>query len=140
MRYSVLALIALLGAFVVWASQDLPHRGDPESPAAVHDSVAIYYIEGAYRDARTPNMVTAVLADYRSFDTFGEAIVVVTAALAAFLILIRRREDEEAIETFVKEVEAAAGPEGEPDDGASGSGGTTSRRDGPGRTGPEGTP
>jgi hypothetical protein len=139
MRYSVLALIALLGAFVVWASQDLPYRGDPESPAAVHDSVSVYYIEGAYRDARTPNMVTAVLADYRSFDTFGEAIVVVTAALAAFLILMRRREDEEAIETFVREVEASADPGGERDDGISGNGGPTSGRDGPGRPGPEGT-
>jgi multicomponent Na+:H+ antiporter subunit B len=108
MRYSVLALIALLGAFIVWASQDLPYRGDPGSPAAVHDSVSVYYIENAYLDARTPNMVTSVLADYRSFDTFGEAIVVVTAALAALLILLRRREDEEAIESFEKDVEAGA--------------------------------
>jgi multicomponent Na+:H+ antiporter subunit B len=95
MRFAALPLIALLGAFVVWASQDLPHRGDPASPSAVHDSVSVYYIENAYLDARTPNMVTAVLADYRSFDTFGEAIVVVTAAIAALLILVRRREDEE---------------------------------------------
>lgn len=95
MRYSALALLAMLGALVVWASQDLPARGDPASPAAVHDSVSVYYIENAYIDSRTPNMVTAVLADYRSFDTFGEAIVVVTAAIAALLILLRRREEEE---------------------------------------------
>jgi multicomponent Na+:H+ antiporter subunit B len=108
MRFSVLALIALLGAFVVWASQDLPYRGDPEAPAAVHESVAVYYIENAYLDTRTPNMVTTVLADYRGFDTFGEAIVVVTAALAALLILLRRREDEEAIESFERGVEGSA--------------------------------
>lgn len=95
MRFSALALIALLGGMIVWASGDLPPRGDPGSPAALHDSVSVYYIEQAYVDSRTPNMVTAVLADYRGFDTFGEAIVVVTAALAALLILLRRREDEE---------------------------------------------
>jgi multicomponent Na+:H+ antiporter subunit B len=111
MRYSSLALIGLLGSFVVWASQDLPHRGDPEAPAAVHDSVSVYYIENAYLDARTPNMVTTVLADYRGFDTFGEAIVVVTAALAALLILLRRREDEEAIETLERGAQAS-GEEG----------------------------
>jgi multicomponent Na+:H+ antiporter subunit B len=113
MRYSVLALIALLGAFVVWASQDLPYRGDPGSPAAVHDSVAVYYIENAYLDARTPNMVTTVLADYRSFDTFGEAIVVVTAAIAALLILLRRRdEDEELVEGVPEGGPEGPGPEG----------------------------
>jgi multicomponent Na+:H+ antiporter subunit B len=95
MRFSALALIALLGGLIVWASRDLPPRADPDSPAAVHESVSVYYIENSYADSRTPNMVTAVLADYRGFDTFGEAVVVVTAALAVLLILLRRREDEE---------------------------------------------
>lgn len=95
MRLSALALVAVLGGIVVWASADLPARGDPASPAAVHDSVSVYYIEHAYEDSHTPNMVTAVLADYRGFDTFGEAIVVVSAALATLLILLRRREEDE---------------------------------------------
>jgi multicomponent Na+:H+ antiporter subunit B len=38
-------------------------------------------------------MVTAVLADYRGFDTFGEVTVVFTAAVAVMLIL-RVREKE----------------------------------------------
>jgi multicomponent Na+:H+ antiporter subunit B len=94
MRPLGFVLLALFGALVVWASGDLPLRGDPGAPAAVHDSVSVYYIQNAYTDTRTPNMVTAVLADYRGFDTFGEAVVVVTAALCCWLILLRRREDE----------------------------------------------
>ena len=39
-------------------------------------------------------MVTAVLADYRSFDTLGEVTVVFTAAVAVILIIRTRREDE----------------------------------------------
>jgi multicomponent Na+:H+ antiporter subunit B len=92
MRVAGLLLIALLGVVLVWGAQDLPGRGDPDSPAATHPSVSVYYIENAYSDSRTPNMVTAVLADYRGFDTFGEAVVVVTAAVSCLLILLRRTQ------------------------------------------------
>jgi len=90
MRFLVLALVILLGAILVWGATDLPQRGDPLAPAAVHESVAVHYIERAYAETRTPNMVTAVLADYRGFDTFGEAVVVVAAAISCLLILPRR--------------------------------------------------
>ncbi|TVR53456.1 MAG: hypothetical protein EA421_11195 [Gemmatimonadales bacterium] len=95
MRLLGLLMVTLLAGFTVWAAQDLPARGDPGAPASVNPQVSVYYIENAYTDSATPNMVTAVLADYRGFDTFGEAVVVVTAALSCLLILLRRREDEE---------------------------------------------
>lgn len=90
MRAIGLILSVLLGLVIVWGAEDLPNRGDPLAPAHVHSEVSVRYIEDAYKDAKTPNMVTAVLADYRGFDTFGEAIVVVTAALCSLLILLRR--------------------------------------------------
>jgi multicomponent Na+:H+ antiporter subunit B len=34
-------------------------------------------------------VVTSVLADYRSFDTLGETLVIVTAGLACLVILLR---------------------------------------------------
>jgi len=92
MRLMGVVLIAIMAGFIMWATRDLPLRGDPESPASTH--VSVYYIENALADSNTPNMVTAVLADYRGFDTFGEAIVVVAAALSCLLILLRRRDDE----------------------------------------------
>jgi multicomponent Na+:H+ antiporter subunit B len=61
---------------LVLAGFDLPHVGDPEAPASTH--VAARYVERAADDTRTPNLVTAVLADYRGFDTLGEAVVVFT--------------------------------------------------------------
>lgn len=93
MRALGFLLIGLFAGMIIWASSDLPERGDPASPAST--GVSTYYIESAYEDARTPNMVTAVLADYRGFDTFGEAVVVVTAALCCLLILLRRRREED---------------------------------------------
>jgi multicomponent Na+:H+ antiporter subunit B len=91
MRLAGFVLVALLGAALVWGATGLPQRGDPLAPAAVHELVAVYYIERSYEETRTPNMVTAVLVDYRGFDTFGEALVVVVAALSCLLILPRRQ-------------------------------------------------
>jgi hypothetical protein len=96
MRLTGFLLIGLLAGFFIWASGDLPERADPDAPASV--GVSTYYIENAYADSRTPNMVTAVLADYRGFDTFGEAVVVTAAALSCLLILLRRRRREDGTE------------------------------------------
>ena len=78
------------GLLLVLGSLDMPDTGDPTSPASVH--VSPRYIEDGYRETAVPNMVTAVLADYRGFDTFGEVAVVFTAAVAVLLILRVRPE------------------------------------------------
>jgi multicomponent Na+:H+ antiporter subunit B len=131
MRLLGLLMVTLLAGFTIWAAQDLPERGDPEAPAARNPQVSVYYIENAYTDSATPNMVTAVLADYRGFDTFGEAVVVVAAALSCLLILLRRREDEEGGGLFPPPT-GAPGKDGAGPDGA---GKGAIRRDGPGREG-----
>lgn len=53
-----------------------------------------YYIQKAYHDAHTNNIVTVVLGDYRSIDTLGEQIVIFTAGMICFLLL-RKHEEEE---------------------------------------------
>jgi multicomponent Na+:H+ antiporter subunit B len=40
-----------------------------------------------------PNVVTAVLASYRGYDTLGETTVVLTAGIAVLLILRRGRDE-----------------------------------------------
>ena len=80
----------ITGLLLVVGSLDMPDTGDPASPPSTH--VSPRYIEDGYGETAVPNMVTAVLADYRSFDTFGEVTVVFTAAVAAMLILRVRPE------------------------------------------------
>lgn len=67
---------------------EFPVVGDP---AIAWDNPAItqYYIDNAYEDTGVKNAVTAVLAGYRGFDTFGEATVVFLAGMAALLVLKR---------------------------------------------------
>jgi len=80
---AVLALVALM----LVATADLPDRGQPDAPAAT--GVAADYVSRTLDDADTPNVVTSILADYRSLDTLGETTVVFTAALAVALVLRR---------------------------------------------------
>ena len=75
----------LLGAMLVYASIDLPAFGDPDSPANTY--VGTDYIYRTPEDIGVPNIVTAVLASYRGFDTLGETGVVFAAALSVILLL-----------------------------------------------------
>lgn len=92
MRGLLKLLLVLLGGVLLWAGLGLPEFGDPHSPASTHVGAAI--AGNAYHDAHTPNMVTVMIADYRSFDTLGEVVVVFVAGLACFLMLrgVTRRE------------------------------------------------
>jgi len=83
-RFGWVPLVAA-GAILFYAARDLPTMGDRDAPAAVH--VSPRYIEKAQEEAGAPNMVTAVLADYRSYDTLGEVVVIFTAGLACLLVL-----------------------------------------------------
>lgn len=80
----ILVVIAT-GAMLVYATIDLPAFGDPDSPANTY--VGTDYLERTPKEIAVPNIVTAVLASYRGFDTLGETGVVFTAALAVILLL-----------------------------------------------------
>ncbi|MBW2366521.1 MAG: Na(+)/H(+) antiporter subunit B [Deltaproteobacteria bacterium] len=68
---------------------DFPAWGDPQSPAA--GNVAAYYIENAMAQTAVPNIVTAVLADYRGYDTMFETAVIFSAAIACFFLLRQKQ-------------------------------------------------
>lgn len=100
MKFIYYLSIAVFGALLVYASLGLPYRGDAE--ALVNKEVSLigtpvassYYIKNAYKDANTPNIVTTVLGDYRSFDTLGEEVVIFTAGIICYLLLRRERKRE----------------------------------------------
>lgn len=85
MKHLVWLLLVLVGGVLVYADYGLSPIGDVHSPAAQH--VSPRYIEKSHEETGTPNFVTAVLADYRGYDTLGESAVIFTAGLACLLIL-----------------------------------------------------
>lgn len=89
-----LAAAAAAGAALLYATADMPAFGDPAAPAQVH--VAPRYIGETPEAIGIPNVVTAILADYRGFDTLGEVAVIFTAGVGVLLLLARPRAGEDA--------------------------------------------
>jgi multicomponent Na+:H+ antiporter subunit B len=83
------ALVVFGALFVVLAATitEFPAVGSNEAIAWTNPGVTQYYIEQSYSDTGVENAVTAVLAGYRGFDTFGEAVVVFSAGIAVLISL-----------------------------------------------------
>jgi multicomponent Na+:H+ antiporter subunit B len=80
-----LAVVFAASAALFYATIDMPAFGDPHSPA--NSYVGQAYIERTPEDIAVPNVVTAILASYRGFDTLGETMVIFTAGVAVILLL-----------------------------------------------------
>lgn len=87
MKRLTLILLGVCALLMLRAAGDLPDWADPASPASTHLSPG--FIEQAYPAAKTPNIVTVVLADFRGYDTMFETVVVFLAALIIMTVLRR---------------------------------------------------
>jgi multicomponent Na+:H+ antiporter subunit B len=96
-RLQIVPLLAVIatGALLIYGTLDMPSFGDPAAP--IHQHVAPRYIADSERETSVPNIVTAILASYRGFDTMGELAVIFTAGIGVMLLLgapRRRREND----------------------------------------------
>jgi multicomponent Na+:H+ antiporter subunit B len=95
----MLAVIAT-GGMLIYGTVDMPDFGDATSAANRHEDVAQRYLQGSAEDMGPdmPNVVTAVLAHYRGYDTMGETTVIFVAAMVVVLLLrpLRRKYDAAA--------------------------------------------
>lgn len=76
----LLVLIAVMFS----ATAYLRMFGEPE-----YEEMDSYYIENGQNETATNNIVTAVVFDYRGFDTLGEATVLFSA-VSGVLVVFRR--------------------------------------------------
>ena len=65
MRILGIIVVILTGGLLIYAMGDFPSWADPVSPA--HNHVSPRYIEKSMEETSVPNIVTAVLADYRGY-------------------------------------------------------------------------
>jgi multicomponent Na+:H+ antiporter subunit B len=91
----LLPIVASLavGGVLVYGTLGLPEFADPAAP--IHRHVVPRYLDGSVKETGVPNVVTAVLASYRGYDTLGETTVVFTAGAGVVALLRRRRRNEE---------------------------------------------
>jgi len=90
MRRALLtAAFLLVAAFLLFAAAEMRPFGEP-AVSAMDD----YFIDNAQIDVAANNVVTAVVFDYRGFDTLGEATVLFAAVVGILAMFRRTREDE----------------------------------------------
>jgi len=79
--------LIFFGVFIVFTSivyKEMPEFGNPLL------SVSQRYISEGFAISKTANLVTAILLDFRAYDTLGEATVIFTAVTGALVILRKK--------------------------------------------------
>lgn len=111
---SLAVVIVLAGLMMAGVSQ-LPPPGAPDG--AVHRHVAAHYIDGGTEAGGAPNLVTAVLLNYRALDTYGEVVVIFAALIAVLAVGLighsqapRQEPDELPVSPVVDLVVRLLGP------------------------------
>ena len=94
-----LLVVTITGMALIYGTFDMPYFGDRNAP--IHEYPKPTYVERTHHEIEIPNVVTAVLASYRGYDTLGETTVIFTAGIAVLLLLrdppcrhTHHREDE----------------------------------------------
>jgi multicomponent Na+:H+ antiporter subunit B len=77
----------------------LPEFGSPLM------STSQYYLDNASRDTGAGNIVSAIILEYRAYDTLGELTILFTAILGTFTILRSRSKAEKRTEAIQKKSE-----------------------------------
>ncbi len=85
-----LLTVIISGIIFIYGTIYFPDFGDPQSPASQY--LSPYYLKNSIAQTEVPNVVTAVLADYRGYDTMFETTVIFSAGLACFFLLRRFSE------------------------------------------------
>ena len=83
------AFVAVIGLFIIQVFTEFPVFGTPVMERFSDAPSAIYLAQGL-QETGAPNIVTAVLLDFRAWDTLGEATVLFCAALGTVAILRRK--------------------------------------------------
>jgi multisubunit Na+/H+ antiporter MnhB subunit len=93
------AMVLILALFSVRMFVDFPEFGQPVMDRFA-DAPSNTYLQEGLEKTGAANIVTAVLLDFRAYDTLGEATVLFCAVLGALAILRRkaRKRPEEADE------------------------------------------
>ncbi len=88
-RHLPAIILALtLGALFIYSTVGLPPYADPSAPA--HQHLAQYFLTWTPAEIGVSNVVTAVLASYRGFDTLGELFIIFTAGIATIGVFSAR--------------------------------------------------
>ncbi len=95
-----LIVVGITGLGMVYGTLDLPAFGAADAPAQVY--LKPDYMARTVSEIDIPNVVTAILASYRGYDTMGEVVVVFTAGIAVLLLLSALQQRPASAPTPIK--------------------------------------
>lgn len=78
--------VLLIFAGFIFLLRDFPSFGVPVTER-IAQSPSVFYIKNSLELTGSANLVTAVLLDFRAYDTLGEATVILTAVLGGIILL-----------------------------------------------------
>jgi len=89
-------LFIVLFIVLVYAVFQMPTGANVNAPA--YNEIARHYLENGASETNASNIIAAILADYRGFDTLGETIVLFTSVVAVGSVLRSTKHDKEVRE------------------------------------------
>ena len=102
-RWLAVAVAVLTTLLLIFATFEMPRLGDPLAPA--HQHVASWYLAETPALIDVPNVVTAILASFRGYDTLGELFVIFTAGVGVLFVLDVRRRDTPFASLLIEDVQ-----------------------------------
>ena len=84
-KITAIVITVLFIGFLLVAVKDMPPFGVDENIA--NNEVVEKYINDSMEDTGAVNVVSAMILDYRAFDTFIEASVIFTALIVVMTVL-----------------------------------------------------
>jgi len=94
-KYIIFILIAILGLTLAQTFRAIPFGADRRGNLDNPDKVAAYYLKHSPETLQTANSITAIVVNFRGFDTLGEVTVLFLAATGLASILYRKEEENE---------------------------------------------
>jgi multisubunit Na+/H+ antiporter MnhB subunit len=83
----ILTTSMFLLLFLVLAYNILMMPGNLGVNAPSYNDTVIYYLENAVNETGAVNLISAIITDYRGFDTLGETIVLFIAVVTVTSVL-----------------------------------------------------
>ncbi len=90
-KLSALLILIVIGYALIIVVSEMPTFGNPDNP--VFNQVVERYLERAPEETGHTNVVSAVLVEYRAFDTFGEIVVLYTAITSVLAVMEGKPEE-----------------------------------------------
>ena len=91
----VLVLLLTLSYFLALSFKSIPFGENRIGSLENHETVSSFYLDKSPNDLKVANSITAIVVNFRGFDTLGEVTVLFLAATGLASILYRKEEDEE---------------------------------------------